>query len=501
MALAVVYSRAARGLEAALISVEVHITRGVPRFYIVGLPEKEVRESIYRVRAVITHSRFVFPIKRITVNLAPADLPKEGGRFDLPIALGILAASDQIPQDLLSTHEFLSELSLSGTLRPVRGALTAALAASTSRRILVIPKKNILEASLARSATVYSASSFLDVCEYLAGDKQLTVVKPAEVKPLHSTQLNLSDICGQHHAVRALEVIASGGHHGLFIGAPGTGKTMLATRLPGILPPLDDTSAMEVMAICSLRGEDITAEKLYQRPFCAPHHSASMVALVGGGQDIRPGEITRAHQGILFLDELPEFQRQALDALREPMETRNILISRASGNVEYPASFQFIGAMNPCPDGSDVDERGRCPCSGAQLKRYYNRLSAPFLDRIDMHIRVPRIRWGQGKVKQCEASEQVRVRVLAAYRRQLERQGTQNAYMSDAEVKKYCSLSKTDLELFYKRIDQLSISARAVNRILRVARTIADLAQMEQLRDEHILEALSYRSMDKLFRS
>ena len=502
MSLAVVYSRVNQGLKATLVSVEVYISPGIPKFHIVGLPEKEVRESQYRVKAVIMQSQFNFPSRVITVNLAPADLPKSGGRFDLPIALGILAATGQIPKASLKTYEFLSEVSLSGELRAVKGALTAAIAATTSKRALVVPKKNSLEVSLASSAKAYAANNFLEVCEHLTSDNGvLEQIKPIKKQALCPKYLDLKDVYGQHHAARALEIVAAGGHHCLLVGAPGTGKTMLANRLPGILPPLSEEHALEVMAIRSLCGEKVTARKLYQRPFCGPHHSASPVALVGGGRDLRPGEITRAHRGILFMDELPEFQRQALETLREPLETRNIRLSRASGYMEYPANFQLVAAMNPCPDGSDVDERGRCACSEARLRQYYARLSLPFLDRIDMHIRVPRVRLGNSNNRSCEESQPVRARVISAYQKQISRQSMQNAQMRDSEVKVHCCLSKQDMAKFYERIDQLSISARAANRILRVARTIADLAQKDDLHETHVLEAMSYRSLDQLFKA
>ena len=500
MTLAVIQSRAACGLEAVPVSVEVHIAYGVPTFHIVGLPEKEVRESKHRVRAVISHSSFEFPARRITVNLAPADLPKEGGRFDLPIALGILISSGQLPADSAADCEFIAELGLTGALRPVRGALSAAVAAAGRRNTLIIPRRNAAEVSLVRDAKVYAGDDLLAVCKHLLEGNGLTRVKPAKITPRHEVYPDFSEVRGQHHAARALEIVAAGGHNCLLVGAPGTGKTMLAGRLPGIMPPMNSDDALETMMIRSHCGEAVTADRFFVRPFRAPHHSASAVALVGGGPALRAGEVTRAHNGILFLDELPEFPRQVLDMLREPMEMRSMLVSRASGNIRYPARFQFIAAMNPCPDGSDVDESGRCPCSDGRLKRYYDRLSAPLLDRIDLHVRVPRVKWGGTEVKRCEDSCNIRGRVKAAYDFQIDRQGVQNAYLDDSRMESCCRVSKTDEALFYRAIDRLILSARASRRILKVARTISDLSQSETIEREHLLEALSYRSMDKLFK-
>ncbi len=501
MSLAVVHSRAPRGLEAVAVNVEVHIAPGLPNLHVVGLPEKAVKESKYRVRAVISQSRFEFPMHRITVNLAPADLPKEGGRFDLPIALGILAASGQISSDQLKDYEFLAELGLDGRLRPVRGILPAALAAEKRGRILVIAQGNAVEASLVRRAEVYCGRGLLEVCGHLSQGDGLHRVEAAEIPRDDSTDYDLADVRGQHQAVRALEVAAAGGHHCLFLGSPGSGKTMLASRLPGILPAMNEEQALRVAAIRSLCAEHVDLKRLYRRPFRAPHHSASAAALVGGGSDPRPGEITKAHNGVLFLDELPEFSRQALEALREPLETGCVHLSRAAASVKYPARFQLIAAMNPCPNGEDVDERGRCSGSDAQLRRYYARLSAPLLDRIDVQIRVPRVKWsGESAHREGEASATVRARVIASHERQLARQGACNAHVPDAEVKRFCVLSRGDLQLLHQAVERLNLSARAMNRVLRVSRTIADLAQEERITRAHLLEAIAYRSMDKLFR-
>ena len=499
MSLAVVHSRATRGLEAVAVRVEVHIAPGLPELHIVGLPEKEVRESKYRVRAVISQSRFEFPSRRITVNLAPADLPKEGGRFDLPIALGILAASGQVSSEVLDHCEFLAELGLDGGLRRVDGILPAALAAAKSGRALVVARGNAVEASLVRSAEIRCGNSLLEVCSHLAQGSGLQAVEVAGVPREAPVGADLAEVHGQHRAARALEVMAAGGHHCLFLGSPGSGKTMLASRLPGILPTMSEEDALQVMAIRSLCAERIDLKRLYCRPFRAPHHSASAAALAGGGSRPKPGEITKAHNGVLFLDELPEFGRQALEILREPMETGLVHLSRANASVEYPARFQLIAAMNPCPGGEDVDENGRCPGSQARLRRYYARLSVPLIDRMDIQVRVPRVRWSDAN-GHGEASAVVRGRVAEAYRRQLARQGDRNAQIRDADVKRLCALERRDVALLHQAVEKLGLSARALNRVLKVARTVADLAGEERIARAHLLEAISYRSMDRLFR-
>ena len=501
MSLSIVQSRASCGLKAIAVSVEVHIAAGMPNLHVVGLPEKAVKESKYRVRAVIVQSGFEFPMRRITVNLAPADLPKGGGCFDLPIALGILAASGQIPAEALKRYEFLAELGLNGQLRPVRGVLPAAAAAAKRGCALVVARDNELEASFVRSAEVYCGDSLLDVCRHLSNGEGLQVVVAAEVVHDDSVDEDLSDVYGQHHALRALEVAAAGGHHCLLVGSPGSGKTMLASRLPGILPRMSEEEVLQTMAIRSLCAERIEIKRLYRRPFRTPHHSASAVALAGGGPNPMPGEITKAHNGVLFLDELPEFGRHALEILREPLETGAVHLSRAAASVEYPARFQLVAAMNPCPNGGDVDERGQCADSEAQLRRYYSRLSVPLLDRIDIQVRVPRVKWnGDASVRASEPSSVVRGRVAAAYERQIARQDVCNARMRDADLKKLCRLSRQDTQLLYKAVEKLGLSARAMNRVLRMARTVADLAGKPDISREHLLEAIAYRSMDRLFR-
>lgn len=501
MPLATIHSRAIRGLDAVPVKVEVHIAAGLPSLHVVGLPEKAVRESQYRVRAAIAHSRFEFPCRRVTVNLAPADLPKGGGRFDLPIALGVLAASGQLPPADLDKYEFTSELGLDGGLRPVRGVLPAVVAAGKIGRALVIAPGNAAEAGLVRDADARTGRNLLEVCAHFSGQDTLRPVEPRPPAAAPAAAADFADVLGQHHAARALEIAAAGGHNCLMAGAPGSGKTMLATRLPGILPPLLESEAIEVAAIRSLCGEPPDPAGFHRRPFRAPHHTASAAALAGGGSDLRPGEVTRAHCGVLFLDELPEFGRRALEILREPIETGVICIARAAGALSYPSDFQLIAAMNPCPDGADIDERGRCPCDDGRLRRYYARLSAPLLDRIDMHVRVPRLRLGDGRMPApCPSSAELRARVAQARRRQAARQGVINARLPDALLKRHCALAAADATLLMNAMEKLELSLRAANRIVKMARSIADLEGAERIARAHLLEALGLRAMDKLFK-
>ncbi len=507
MHLATVHSRACRGLEAIPVKVEVHIAPGLPSMHIVGLPETAVRESKYRVRAALSQNRFEFPCRRITVNLAPADLPKEGGRFDLPIALGILAASGQLPPDAIENCEFISELSLSGSLLPVRGIIPAVLAAGAVRRNLVIPKDNAAEAGLAGGQGIYAAAHLLEVYGGLLGEVELKPVDPHSPPSSAAAALDMRDVRGQRQAVRAVEIAAAGRHHCLMLGSPGSGKTMLANRLPGILPPMCKDEAVETASVMSLGPEPPKPAHFYQRPFRSPHHTCTAVALVGGGSsEPRPGEISRAHNGVLFLDELLEFSRQALDALREPIESGMVHISRAGYSVSYPSRFQLIAAMNPCPDGSDTDETGRCPCSEQRLRHYYRRLSAPMLDRIDIHIRVPRIRWSHlekgeaGAAGRGESSDVIRKRTALARQRQIKRQGNPNACLGNKEIEKLCGLSAEDRALLNRSAERLQLSARACYRVLKVARTIADLAGADTIARPHLLEAISYRSLDQLLK-
>lgn len=495
MSLAIVHSRAQLGVVAPLVTVEVHLSGGLPSINIVGLPEAAVRESRDRVRAAMINALFDFPQRRITVGLAPADLPKDGSRFDLAIALGILAASGQLPESSLAEFEVFGELALSGELRPITGVLPAVLQAHKAGRKIIIPHDNGFEAALVSDAEVYTARSLLQVCAFLRGDCKLPRAQAAIQTELPSTP-DLRDVCGQGMARRALEVAAAGGHNLLFIGPPGTGKTMLASRLPGILPPMTEAEALEAAAVASVCGMDVQPF-LSARSFRNPHHSASGVALVGGGSIPRPGEVSLAHHGVLFLDELPEFDRRVLEVLREPMESGRILISRAARQAEFPARFQLVAAMNPCPCGYHGDPSGRCRCSPDIVARYRGRISGPMLDRIDMHVEVPRVPPAQWR-EPGEASAVVRERVLVARQRQLDRAGIPNAQLGTQELNRDVALSQADRVLLDTAAERLGLSARAHQRILRVARSIADLAESEQVKREHLTEAIGYRRLDRL---
>jgi magnesium chelatase family protein len=499
MSLAILYSRAQTGIDAPLVTVEVHLANGLPGLSIVGLPELAVRESKDRVRGALSNSQFKFPARRITINLAPADLPKEGGRFDLPIALGILAASGQIPHAPLASHEFAGELALSGELRPVSGILPAALAARDAGRTLIIPQQNAHEAALVSDLRCHAASHLLEVCRHLNGMEPLNPLQKNNTPPSSAPQPDLADVKGQHQARRALEVAAAGGHALLYIGPPGTGKSMLASRLPGILPPMSEEEGLESAAIVSVAQRPLDPAQWRQRPFRTPHHTASAVALVGGGSRPRPGEISLAHNGVLFLDELPEFDRSVLEVLREPMESGSITISRAAQQADYPARFQLIAAMNPCPCGYLGDGSSRCRCTAEQVARYRNRLSGPLLDRIDMHVEVPRQPpdpdW-QGD-NHNESSAQVARRVALAIERQLDRQGRRNHALDVSQLAKHSRPDQAGRQLLHRAIERLGLSMRAYHRILKVARTIADLDDSDGIHANHISEAIGYRRLDR----
>ncbi|TNF92015.1 MAG: ATP-dependent protease [Gammaproteobacteria bacterium] len=496
MSLSVIHTRALAGINAPEVTVEVHLSNGLPSLSIVGLPEAAVKESKDRVRSAILNCGFEFPQRRLTINLAPADLPKDGGRFDLPIALGILAASGQIPADNLDRYEFLGELSLGGELHRVNGVLPAVVRADRLTRSVVVPKGNIDEAELVRNATIYSASHLLEVTQHIATGNTLHPHQSHQSDDeLYEFDVDMKDVHGQAQAKRALEIAAAGQHSLLLVGPPGTGKSMLAQRLPTILPPLTESEALETASVHSLTISGKVSSVWRQRPYRAPHHTASSVALVGGGSIPRPGEISLAHNGVLFLDELPEFERRVLDSLREPLETGQIVISRAARQAEFPADVQLIGAMNPCPCGYLGDNHHVCRDTPDQIQRYRSRLTGPFLDRIDMFIEVPRVKIADihNSNETTESSEAIRKRVIKARERQLDRFGVANARMKPAAIKASCGLSSTDSALLVDITERLGLSSRAHDRILRVARTIADLDGSDTIMKSHLTEAIGYR--------
>ena len=495
MSLALVHSRARAGIDAPAVRVEVHLSGGLPAVQIVGLPEAAVRESRDRVRAALLCARFEWPQRRITINLAPADLPKEGGRFDLPIALGILAASGQIPLDALTGKEFVGELALTGELRPVDAVIPAVMAAHQAGNTLILPAANAHEAALVSHADTCVATTLLQVCAGLSGQQELERPQPAPAIP-PSNGPDMRDMRGQAQARRALEVAAAGGHHLLLVGPPGCGKSMLASRLPGLLPPLDETSALQTAAIHGLgHARPATPGNWRQRPFRAPHHSASAVALVGGGSHPRPGEISLAHNGVLFLDELTQWQRAVLEVLREPLETGQVTIARAARSTTFPAQFQLIAAMNPCPCGWAGDISGRCRCSNERIARYTGHLSGPLLDRIDLQVRIPRLPLEllAKPIAAAEDSASIALRVARAQQRQWQRQGCANARLDAAGTFTHCPLDDAQQQLLEQAAQRLQLSMRAVQRSLRVARTIADLEGSSAISRAALAEALGYR--------
>ena len=494
MSLSIVSSRAKLGLSSPLVSVEVHLSNGLPAFNIVGLPETAVKESKDRVRSALINSKFEFPNRRITVNLAPAELPKGGSRFDLAIAIGILAASEQIPKLPLEKFEFIGELALSGELRGIEAILPSVIACASANKQLIISQQNADEACLVESITVLAAKHLLDVTAHLHQSKSLDPwVAKSPIQRTPSPEIK--EVIGQKQAKRALEIAACGGHHMLLYGPPGTGKSMLAARLPGILPSMTNKEALEVACVHSI-AQKKTNENLLQRPFRSPHHSASATAIVGGGSSPQPGEISLAHEGILFLDELPEFQRSVLEMLREPLESGEIHISRAAAQLTFPAKFQLIAAMNPCPCGYKGSER--CNCSAEKIARYQGKISGPILDRIDLHIAVNNIENKQlfqaNQNLEGDSNQQIMQRVNQARALQMARQGMVNARLDNQQLKKVCPLNAEQQDFLDRAINSYKLSTRSFHRLLKVARSIADLAGNETPDISAYQEALSYRN-------
>lgn len=494
MSLAIVKSRTQSGMQAISVDVEVHLANGLPGFSVVGMAETAVRESKDRVRGAIVNAKFEFPARRIIVNLAPADIPKTGGRFDLPIALGILLASGQLRAKGLGDYEVMGELALSGELKGVQACLPSALACMKQGRQLLISSASASEAALIEGLPIIAVDSLADAAAHLSGQQTISEFAKDNVAESGAKYADMADICGQLHGKRALEVAAAGGHHILFWGAPGAGKTMLASRLPGILPPLSTEQALEAAAIQSVSSQGFDLSDWKQRPFRSPHHSASAVALVGGSSPPIPGEISLAHHGVLFLDELPEFSRQALEQLREPLETGYVNVVRAHHRVKFGCHTQLVASMNPCKCGYYGDSSNRCHCSAQSIENYRNRISGPLLDRIDMHVHLPQLEIKELRgAKQGESSEVIRERVTQARQRQLSRQGCINADLETSCLEGICQLDQQSAQLLETACQKMGLSARAYHRILKLSRTIADLQNSESIRKPHIGEALGFR--------
>lgn len=500
MSLAIVFSRAGFGIEAPLVTVEVHLSNGLPSLSIVGLPEATVKESKDRVRSAIINSNFDFPMRRITINLAPADLPKDGGRFDLPIALGILAASGQLPTEFLDRYEFVGELALTGELRSIKGVLPIALACQEANRSLIVPSGNAQEAGLIPTAQAFQANHLLEVCDLLTSSKPLEACPSLEQLSVFEHSVDMSDVIAQESAKRALLIAASGKHHLLFLGPPGTGKSMLANRMATIVAPMSEEEAKQSAAVYSVSHFGFDPKQFFQRKIRSPHHSCSAPALIGGGSHPKPGEVSLAHNGVLFLDEFTEFNRHVLDNLREPLESGKVTISRAASQMEYPADFLLIAAMNPCPCGHFGNPKTHCRCTPDIIRRYLGKISGPLLDRIDMQVEVPLLSDNQlteGNPDSVPTSADLRQQVTACQAIQYQRQNCLNGALTSSNLDAHAHLSKEAKKLMSQSLKQLNLSARSYHRIIKVARTIADLAGSETIEPMHISETLSYRKLER----